>query len=128
MDGGTGRCLCGAVRYRFDGAPNWQAHCHCESCRRATSSPFTSFFGVSHGRWLWTAAKPAAFASSAGVLRHFCARCGSPMAYQSDRWPEELHFYAASLDTPAEYRPEMHVHWAEHLPWLHLADDLPRRA
>ena len=76
--GGSGHCLCGAVRYAFDAAPNWQAHCHCESCRRATSSPYTSYFGVSHGHWRWTGETPKVFVSSPGVKRHFCGTCGSP--------------------------------------------------
>ena len=125
MDGGTGRCLCGAVRYAFEGAPNWQAHCHCESCRRATGAAFASYFGVSHGRWRWTGAAPAAFASSPGVRRHFCPACGSPVAYEGDRWPHEIHFLAATLDDPAAFRPTAHAHWNEQLPWVRLADGLP---
>ena len=124
---GGGRCLCGAVRFETEAPPLWQSHCHCESCRRATSSPFTSYFGMAEGAWRWTGAPPAEYASSPGVMRYFCGRCGSPMAYRSDRWPEEMHFFAASLDDPARYRPENHVFWAEHLPWIALADGLPVR-
>ena len=127
MEGGTGRCLCGNVRYTFQGVPNWQAHCHCESCRRVTASPFTSYLGVSHGSWRWTGATPATFASSPGVRRHFCPSCGSPMAYEGDRWAHEIHFFAATLDDPAAFRPTAHVNWNEHLPWVRLADGLPVR-
>ncbi len=124
-EGGSGRCLCGEVRYDFEGPPNWQAHCHCESCRRATSSPFTSYFGVSHGKWRWTGATAAVHASSPGVRRHFCARCGSPMAYEGERWAHEIHFHAASLDDPRAYRPTVHVNWNERLPWVVICDGLP---
>ena len=120
--GGAGRCLCGAVRYDFDAAPLWQAHCHCESCRRATSSPYTSYFGVADGHWRWTGAEPARFASSPEVERFFCGRCGSPMAYRSTRWPGEIHFFAASLMDPSAYRPTVHVHFNERLAWT-LSDD-----
>ncbi len=30
-----GGCLCGAVRYRVNGAASYPVVCHCESCRRA---------------------------------------------------------------------------------------------
>ncbi|MFC2970056.1 GFA family protein [Acidimangrovimonas pyrenivorans] len=121
-----GHCLCGAVRFEFDGAPLWQAHCHCESCRRNCSAPFTSFLGVADGSWRWTGAAPAAYASSPGVARMFCPTCGTPMAFRSERWPDEIHFYAASLDDPAAYAATRHVHWDEHLPWVHLCDGLER--
>ncbi|WP_102222836.1 GFA family protein [Acidimangrovimonas sediminis] len=122
-----GHCLCGAVRFEFDGTPLWQAHCHCESCRRNCSAPVTSYFGVADGRWRWTGTAPAVYVSTPGVQRMFCATCGTPMAYRAEQWPGEIHFYAASLDDPLAFTPEEHVHWDEHLPWLPISDDLPRR-
>ena len=127
MNGGSGYCLCGAVSYCFEGAPNWQAHCHCESCRRNCSAPFTSYFGVDHGKWRWTGATPAIYVSTPGVRRHFCATCGTPMAFEGDKWSHEIHFYAVSLADPAAFRPTLHVNWNEHLPWVTLADGLPVR-
>ena len=70
----SGRCLCGAVTYSFEGAPRWQAYCHCESCRRTCSAPVTAFFGVDRGAFRWTGAQPAVYASSPGVRRLFCGR------------------------------------------------------
>ncbi|WP_419762701.1 GNAT family N-acetyltransferase [Defluviimonas aestuarii] len=125
MDGGTGRCLCGAVRFDFDGAPNWQMHCHCESCRRATASPFTSFLAVNHAAFRWAGIPPAARDSTPGVTRYFCAACGTPMGYQSPSRAHEIDLYAATLDDPTAYAPTGHVHWNERLPWLHLNDGLP---
>jgi len=126
MDRGSGRCLCGAVRYEFAGPPNWQAHCHCESCRRACSAPFTSYFAISTGKWRWTGAPPAVHVSSPGVKRHFCATCGTPMAFEGESWPGELHFFAASLTDPAAFQPSAHVHWNERLAWGAQDDGLAR--
>jgi hypothetical protein len=122
----SGRCLCGAVRYKVAGLPLWQAHCHCESCRRATASPFTSFFGVRDGTWAWTGAHPQTYRSSPGTLRSFCSTCGTPMSYRSDRAPDEMHFYAATLDDPAIYAPGSHDHTDERLTWIVLCDGLPQ--
>ncbi|RVT84158.1 GFA family protein [Rhodobacteraceae bacterium CCMM004] len=122
-----GRCLCGAVRYSFDPETTvFRAHCHCESCRRATSSPVTTFFGVRDSGWRWTGAAPASHASSPGVRRMFCGTCGSPMAYATDDLPGQTHFYAATLADPAGFAPERHDFWGERLAWLPLADDLPK--
>ena len=47
------------------------------------------------------------------------------MAYRSTRWPDEMHFYAATLDDPLAYQPTAHHHSGERLPWVHLSDGLP---
>jgi hypothetical protein len=122
----TGHCLCGAVAFAYDGPENWMAHCHCESCRRATASAFTSFLGVPNGHWRWTGAAPKTYISSPGVTRSFCGTCGSPVAYQAERFPDEIHFHAALLDDPGLYHPTIHVHAAEQVPWITLGDGLPR--
>ncbi|MEM7505887.1 MAG: GFA family protein [Pseudomonadota bacterium] len=122
----TGRCLCGAVRFALSGPFNWQGHCHCESCRRATASPMTSFLGVPNAQWRWTGAQPQMYESSPGVRRWFCGRCGSPMAYDADQFPGETHFFAATLDQPENYAPTFHVFAGEQLGWMKLADELPR--
>lgn len=122
----TGRCLCGAVTYEYSGPENWRGHCHCESCRRQTSSPFTTWFGVPKSALRFTGATPSVYHSSPGARRHFCATCGTPMAYEHDRYPREIHLYAASLDDPAAFAPQFHVYVAEKLPWIEIADDLPR--
>ena len=38
--GGTGRCLCGAVRYRYEGEPTTIGLCQCERCQRQSGSAF----------------------------------------------------------------------------------------
>ena len=121
-----GRCLCGAVSYEYEGPENWRAHCHCESCRRCVSSPFTTFMGVPNEAFRFTGKAPRTYVSSPGVRRLFCGDCGSPMAYEADRFPNEIHLYAASLERPESFEPTAHVHVAEQLPWIHLADGLPR--
>lgn len=121
-----GRCLCGRVTFAFEGPENWRGHCHCDSCRRATSSPITTFFGVPNSAWRWTGAAPKSYRSSPGVERLFCGRCGSPMAFRSDRWPDETHFYAASLVDSTAFQPDLQYHADEALPWLVLKDPPPK--
>ena len=48
------------------------------------------------------------------------------MAYEADRFPDEIHFYAASLEDSRDFAPQHHVHWSERVPWIALADDLPK--
>ncbi len=123
-----GRCLCGKVRYEFEGEANWCGHCHCESCRRNTSSVVATFVGVPRTAFRFTGAAPKAFVSSKGVRRLFCSHCGSPIAYDADAYPDEIHFYIGTLENPQDLPPRFHVFYDEKLPWFEVDDDLPRHA
>jgi hypothetical protein len=123
-----GRCLCGEVRFLARGEPKWIAHCHCESCRRATSAAFATYVGYPTAAVEWTGKAPSDYRSSPGVTRRFCPRCGSPMSFEGARWPGEIHLFLASFEEPASLAPQAHVYVEERLPWVHLADGLPRFA
>jgi hypothetical protein len=122
----TGRCLCGDLRYQFEGDPLWQSYCHCESCRRHTSSPVAAFIGLDVRLFRYTHGTPATFASSPDAKRGFCGRCGSPMSFEGAKWPGEIHIYVGTLSDPAAFVPTAHFHTSEQLPWFHIADGLPR--
>jgi hypothetical protein len=121
----AGRCLCGDIRFEAEGPILSTNHCHCESCRRATSSPFTTWLTVRAEELRWDGA-PASFASSLGVTRRFCPRCGSPLSYEVESRPGEVDLLAATLDDHSGFVPVRHDHWAEHVTWVALADDLPK--
>ena len=121
-----GGCLCGAIRYRIDAPPRWIGYCHCTSCRRSTGAPVTAFVGADARSVSFMRGKREQFASSPGVQRGFCARCGTPLTYEGERFPGEVHFYVSTFDEPQTLRPEFHVYCEERLEWLDVADSLPR--
>jgi hypothetical protein len=57
----TGRCLCGDIRFEFEGAPIRTVHCHCESCRRHTSSPISTFITIDRDSFRYTQGAPVSF-------------------------------------------------------------------
>jgi hypothetical protein len=121
-----GRCLCGAVSFQYEGPENWIGHCHCESCRRNTSSPFTTFIGVPRDAYRFTGIQPAIYNSSPGVRRLFCPECGSPVAFDADSYPDEIHFYLAALEDASGLSVQSHWFVGEKVPWVTLGDDLPK--
>jgi len=123
---GSGRYLCGAAKFKFEGKPLWSGFCHCESCRRNCAAPVAAFFGVANENYRWLGTHPTTYKSFADVTRHFCAKCGTPMAYEAERFPGKIHFYATTLDQPADFKPNFHVHYKERVEWLHITDDLPK--
>ena len=128
---GEGGCLCGVIRYRFALPPLWIAHCHCTMCRRAQGAGFVTWIGTESERFelLGSAGALSTYQSSAAATRSFCGRCGTPLFFESARWPGETHVTLGSVDPglAVQLRPQAHVHWATHVPWLgEIHDGLPR--
>jgi len=121
-----GGCLCGAVRYSIKGTVIWAGHCHCEYCRRQTSSPLSSFFCVRESELMFSGDSMAVYESSPGINRGFCKKCGSPMYYTSVARKGEIDIFAATLDNPDLYEPQEHYNWNERLPWITYHDTLPK--
>ena len=121
----SGGCSCGAVRYQATGKPKWVAHCHCRDCRKQTGAALATWAGFASDRFAFTGA-PQAYPSSPGVVRRFCGTCGTPLTYEGERWPGEIHLLAGTLDDPGAIAPGAHVYVAHQMPWLRLADGLPR--
>ena len=61
-----------------------------------------------------------------GYTAHFRGNRGTPLSYESDYCPGEIHFYVSVMDAPDIYLPQRHVFHEEHISWLELNDALPR--
>ena len=122
----SGHCLCGGVRFRTPGPVRSSGHCHCESCRRAASSPITTFMTVARDSATLEGESLRFYASSPGVRRGFCGNCGSPMSFETNRRPDDIDFYVASLDEGLSIPIREHWHWDERVDWLQVVDDLPK--
>ena len=122
-----GGCLCGAVRYRLHGAPDWSAHCHCRSCQKATGAAFTTWAGVKTESFEVTIGQLTVFNTSPGVERGFCGKCGTSLTYVAkERWPGQVSVLAPTLDNPGIAAPTVHVYVEHQLSWVKLDDGLPR--
>ena len=121
----SGHCLCGQLSFVTEGEPKWVAYCHCASCRRHTGSPVTCFVNYPLERVRFDGTR-STYASSPGVTRSHCAQCGTPIAYQTSRRPGEIDLYVNAFDEPERFVPQVHVYFAEHLPWFDTRDALPR--
>ncbi len=123
MEGG---CFCGAIRYRTDGAPRRVSHCHCLHCRRSSGAAFLTWAEFHPSQVRFAGDTPGSHESRPGVTRQFCRRCGTPLTYRNAATPESLDVSACSLDAPEDLRPQDHLWVCRMLPWIRLADGLPR--
>ncbi len=121
-----GGCLCGAIRYRIEGAPRHVSHCHCEMCRRAGGAPMVTWATVGEAAFKITRGEPRWYRSSDHARRGFCGACGTPLLFVSTRYPGSLDVTAGSLDRPMAVTPTHHTFEPERIAWMRMADGLPR--
>lgn len=122
----TGGCFCGAIRYQASGQVFNQTSCHCEICRRTSGAPCVAWFSVPAAGYRVVLGTPARFRSSDHATRTFCPTCGTQLTFCDDASQEEIDITTCSLDDPAAAAPRDHTFTARQLPWLALADGLPR--
>ncbi len=120
----TGGCLCGDIRFQASENPECVGHCHCSLCRRQTGTAFTTGVGFRAEAFEWTKGNPTYFHDPLGVVRSFCARCGSSMTWE----PPDcgITVFIGSLDRAEDVRPTSHVYTSSMLPWLKIDDGLPQ--
>ena len=120
-----GGCFCGAVRYVATGAPLNVRICHCQMCRKLTSSAF--FARAMFPSEAVTMSGPVArFHSSEDLERLFCPACSTLVGVQRVSRPDLFGITLGSLDDPNALAPECHVWTSAKVDWLVLDDGLPQ--
>jgi hypothetical protein len=125
-DANNGGCLCGAVRYRAQGAPLARTLCHCASCRRTAGAPTVAWTIFPADGFAFVAGKPKSFRSSPHIERSFCGDCGTPLLYRSDRRPDVVDVPTATLDEADLFPPEREIWTGEKLVWEVVNDSIPQ--
>lgn len=114
-----GSCLCGAVRFRIEGAFERFFLCHCSRCRKGTGSAHAANLFSSTARLTWLSGAENVRTYRVPQARHtkcFCSACGSALPCVS---PKMLVVPAGSLDTPVDIRPDANIFMASRANWDH---------
>jgi hypothetical protein len=125
--GGTGGCLCGAVRYRYEGQPSAVGLCQCDRCQRQSGSAFLIgvVFPKEAVRIEGTLATfEAKIDGEHNLRRHFCPSCGSAVSITLDRYPDIRSMMGGTLDDKTQIRPTFSVWCSNAQPWLRLPDGI----
>ena len=126
----TGQCLCGAIRYEFDGDPAMTGVCHCRNCQRQAGSAFSTLAGVPKSSFRFTAGEPKLYrdadtASGNTVERYFCGNCGSPIYSALPGQPDMLFLKTGTLDDTSAFQPQFHVWCETKQNWVKLDEGVP---
>jgi hypothetical protein len=117
MNERNGRCLCGAVHYRFTGEPVAARICWCRDCQ------FISANGTANAIVLASAidvsGELAEFSptvdSGNQLRRRFCPKCGTHLFANSSARPHFTALRVGTLDNPSSLRPTVNI-WASSAP------------
>jgi len=127
----TGRCLCGAIRYRLSEPPRKVVSCWCRVCQYigAGGGTVSAIFNASavsiHGELNghFTTAD-----SGHVVERRYCLRCGTHVMATSGAFPDVIFIRVGTLDDPGSVRPSVTM-WTSSAPsWACVDPTLPRMA
>ena len=124
----TGGCMCGDIRYEATGPVTSSCHCHCRDCQQHSGAAFVTWASFSLKNFKVTKGTLTEYASSPGVTRAHCARCGTTIVYRSEKWPDEIDIAAVSLDDPSAASPTEHLFMDDAPPWTKVGDGLPVHA
>jgi hypothetical protein len=123
MDGFSGGCACGSVRYEA-GAAVLMMNCHCRDCQRASGSAYAAFVVVPKDSFRSSGmlhSYECIGGSGKKIRRRFCPACGSPVVIEVDAAPGIVALLAGSLDTPSLHDPSMDIFTASAQPWDHMS-------
>jgi hypothetical protein len=124
----TGRCLCGAVRFRLAAEPLVTRVCWCRDCQHLAANGTVNMLVPAEALvvsgTLSEHTKKAANGNE--VTRQFCPGCGTHLFARSSGWPQFRVVRIGNLDEPSSVPPRMNI-WASSAPqWACLDPTLER--
>lgn len=119
-------CLCGTVRWHYDGAFERLTHCHCQMCRKAHAAAFATYAVGPAGPFGLDSGEDAivGFESSPGFIRSFCRHCGSVLPNRD--LGAIVALPAGCCDDDPGIRPTAHIFARWGAPWYPITDALPQ--
>ena len=123
----VGSCVCGAVRWSYDGPFGAMLHCHCSVCRKHHGTLFATFVAGPLSTFHWRAGteKISTWQSSPRGKRSFCSVCGSKVA-SVNHDAQQVFMPAGALDGELGIRPQMHLFIGSKSPGMQIQDGLPQ--
>ncbi|WP_305857611.1 GFA family protein [Balneatrix alpica] len=120
----TGSCLCRNVKYKISGKVGDIVHCHCETCRKAHGSAFSSVAAVADADFELSGNEHLkSFESSKGKRRYFCANCGTQVYAKRDG-SQHIILRLGSLDDDPKSKERSHIWVSQKASWYSINNKL----
>jgi len=122
-----GRCACGAVEVEIGVPARWAWHDHSAASRLAQGAAYATYVGSWRSRFRFTQGEEHVTRyedETAGTVRSFCARCGTPLAYERARSPQMVNVPRALFATRTGREPRYHMNLDQQADWTYLGEPL----
>ena len=122
-----GQCLCGEVRVEIDFPARWAWHDHSAATRHAHGAAYATYVGSWRSRFRiigGTSSISRFEDAAAGTTRSFCARCGTPIAYERSRSPQMVNVPRALFKIRTGRQPRYHIAIEESPEWAYWGEAL----
>lgn len=122
----AGSCQCGGIHYQISGSFEFIGNCHCSICRKSHGAAYATWGIIDPEQFRWSAGRDLleSYQSSPGRHRHFCRKCGSPLASSHQGKVSEI--VIGSIDGDPGARPKEHIFVSSKAPWHAISDKLPQ--
>jgi hypothetical protein len=122
-----GQCRCGNVRLEIDFPARWAWHDHSGASRHAHGAAYATYVGSWRRRFRITRGESCITRfedPQAGTTRSFCARCGTPIAYERARSPHMVNVPRALFQTRTGRQARYHIAIEQTPEWAYLGEPL----
>lgn len=122
-----GSCLCGGIRFQFEGPRSGIGFCHCSLCRKVSGVGSTARVVIAFDQLTWIAGKELVtlYERPSGYGVAFCRVCGSP-APDTNPGQTVYTIPVGLLDDDPALEIADHSHIGSKAQWEIIGDDAPR--
>ena len=119
-----GKCLCGDVKYSYQGLTGKIVHCHCSKCRKWHGSPFRSRMVIEKDKFKWELGKTnlSFYESSKNVKKSFCQNCGSNLVSFYTHNNKILGLPLGGVEGNLNDIEQIHIFTKYNAPWYQIND------
>ncbi|MFC0225592.1 GFA family protein [Serratia aquatilis] len=124
----TGRCACGAIRFRITAPLRGVGVCHCTDCQKASGGAPNYVALAPKDAFEVTQGEPKVYISNSDsgneVRRTFCPECGTPLWGMPAMVPL-VTVKLGALDDNSDLVPNLHLYVESAAPWHLMHDGIP---
>lgn len=122
-----GSCMCGKVRYKYEGNIVEIAMCHCSQCREAQGGAFATNSPIDARKLEFTGREfIKEFESNEVKVRAFCKNCGSPLYSARKDLPDIKRLRIGTIKSSFTCENKYHIFTASKASWYSITDSYPQ--